>query len=141
MRRHKIIVFSAFLALLSSAPILKAQIRSSIEATIHHKFTIVNTTLPPGKYVFRMMSGTDMTVMTVTSENGNTAVEFLVNQSYSPTVPQHSELVFNRYDHREILEKIYQGGSRLGVAVAEPSRAELREQEKGVHPVTHTEPQ
>jgi hypothetical protein len=58
-------------------------------------------------------------------ENGNTTVEFLVNQAEARTMPQHTELVFNQYGHQEYLEKIFEAGSRLGVSVAEPSKAEL----------------
>ena len=141
MRRYQVIGFCALLALLWSAPRLKAQITGQVVATIHHKFTIVNTTLPPGKYTFRMLGGTELTEMQVSSADGNTLELFLVNEAEAPKVPSRSELIFNRYGKDEYLEKVFEAGSRMGVSVAEPSRAELREQRKGHHPVTHSEEQ
>jgi hypothetical protein len=69
------------------------------------------------------------------------AEEFLVRTSIDPTVPKHSELVFNRYENKEFLSKIYEGGSRTGVAVEEPSRQELRLQKQNQQPTEHTESQ
>lgn len=117
-----------------------AQIMNAIEATVSHPFTITNTTLPPGKYTFRTLPDTELTVMTATNEDGKTSVEFLVNEAQLNHTPNHSELFFNRYDNRDFLEKIFEQGNRIGVAVAEPSRAELRLQRHGKHAVEHSEP-
>jgi len=124
-----------------AAPLLSAQIANPIEAKINHKFTIGNTTLPPGQYTFQMLSGSDLTAMTVTSADGNTADEFLVRESEAQSTPKHSELYFNRYGGHEFLTRIYEQGSRIGAAVAEPSRLELRLQKQGQHAVEHGEEQ
>jgi hypothetical protein len=125
---------------IASAP-LSAQIGRPIEAKIDHAFTIANTTLPPGQYTFQMLPGSDLTVMTATSADGKTADEFLVRESEAQTTPKHSELYFNRYGGHEFLTRIYEQGSRIGVAVAEPSRMELRLQKQGQHAVEHGEEQ
>ncbi len=127
--------------MLMGASSLSAQITNPIIAHINHKFTVANATLPPGTYTFQIMPGTDLTVMTVSNKDGTIADEFLVRESEASHVPKHSELVFNRYDGREFLTHVYEQGSRIGVAVAETSRAELRLQKQGKHPYEHTEEQ
>jgi len=133
-----LVIASSFLIMLG-AQLSSAQVADPIEANIHHRFTIGNTTLPPGKYTFQMMPDTDLTVMTARSHDGNTAEEFLVREAKAPDAPKHSELVFDRYGNRELLSRVYEEGSKIGVAVVEPSRAELRLQKQGQHPIEHTE--
>lgn len=122
-------------------PSLHAQITVAIHADIHHRFTVGQATLPPGQYVFRMMQHTDLSVMTVTSGDGNLSDEFLVRQSVDSHVPQHIELLFNRYGNNEFLTHVYQQGERIGISVVEPSREESRLQRQGQTPVEHTEEQ
>lgn len=123
------------------AQLSSAQITNAIKAHINHKFTIGDTTLPPGQYTFRMMPDTDLSVMTVTSSDGNIAEDFLVRESLAPDMPNRSELIFDRYGKTELLDKIYEQGTRTGVAVMEPSMAESRLQKQGQHPAQHTEEQ
>lgn len=133
-------IVSLFLAA-GTAPLLHAQITTQIKAHVSHPFIVGNTTLPPGEYTFRMLQGSDLTAMTATNDNDQTSVEFLVRESIDPNTPKHTELVFNRYGHKEFLTKIYQADTKAGVAVMEPSREELRLQKQGQHPVEHAEEQ
>lgn len=89
----------------------------------------------------RMMGQTDLSVMTVTSADGNTSDEFLVRPSVDSHVPHHNELVFNRYGKSEFLTHVYQHGEKIGVSVVEPSREESRLDKQGQTPVEHTEEQ
>jgi hypothetical protein len=124
-----------------TAPPVQAQITHKVEADIHHQFTVGEATLPPGQYIFRMMPQTDLSIMTVTSADGNTSDEFLVRQATDSHVPHHNELVFNRYGNHEFLTHVYQQGEKIGVAVVEPSREESRLEKQGQTPVEHTEEQ
>jgi hypothetical protein len=133
-------VSSSFLMMVG-AQLASAQITNPIKAHFTHRFTIGNTTLPPGQYTFRMMPDSQLSVMTVRSHDGNIDEEFLVREATAPNTPKHSELFFNRYGDREILSKVYEQGSRTGVAVVEPSREEMRLQKQGQHPVEHAEEQ
>lgn len=117
----------------------KAQVTNSINADIPHSFTVGDATLPAGKYTLRMLGNSDLQVMTIQSRDGDTGAEFLVRQSDASTTPQHTMLVFNRYGHHEFLEKIYERGNKMGVAVDEPSREESRLQKQGQQPVEHSE--
>ncbi len=136
-------LFSAAAAslLFLAASIGHAQIINAIDADMHHRFTIVNTTLPPGHYVFRMLPAGEIAAMQVTSADGNESVEFLVRQSVDSHTPRHTELIFNRYGEEEFLTHIYERGDKNGVAVVEPSRAEERLKKAGKTAVEHTEEQ
>jgi len=122
-------------------PIGHAQIVGQVAADIHHSFIVGNATLPPGNYVFRMLSGSDNNLMSVTSADGNAGAEFLVNQSVDSHTPRHTELVFDRYGRKEFLRHIYERDDKNGVTVAEPSRIEARLQKQGQTPFEHTEEQ
>lgn len=137
-----------FLIALSSAAVMtfgaqlaSAQVANPIKAQITHKFTIGDTTLPPGHYTFQMMPDSDLTVMSVRNRDDSIAEDFLVRESRAPDTPQHSELIFDRYGKTELLDKVYEQGSPTGVAVMEPSMQESRLQKKGQHAVQHTEEQ
>jgi hypothetical protein len=122
-------------------PALHAQITGQVDGDIHHRFIVGNATLPPGHYVFQMMSDTDQNLMVVTSKDGNAGAEFLVRRSIDSHTPKHTELVFDRYDNREFLVHIYEKGDKDGVTVAEPSRIEARLEKQGKTPFEHTEEQ
>ena len=123
------------------APFAEAQITNEIKANVHHSFIVDNTTLPPGQYVFRMLGTQALTSMLVTSANGDTSVEFLVREATDSHVPKHSELVFRRYEKKEFLAKIFEVGTKDGVAVEELSHEEARLKKQGQKAVEHTEEQ
>jgi hypothetical protein len=104
----------------------RGQITNPIEATISHSFVVGNTTLPPGKYEFRPVQNSDQTIMSATSADGKTAVEFLVRDSEANHTPNHSELIFIRYGDTEFLRRIYEVGTPLGSSVEDISRKEVR---------------
>jgi hypothetical protein len=136
-----LLAVSSAVVMTFGAQLASAQITNTINAHLTHKFTIGDTTLPPGQYTFRMAPDTDLSVMSVRSLDGNIAEDFLVRESRATDMPKHSELIFDRYGKTELLDKIYEQGSRTGVAVVEPSMAESRLQKQGQHPVQHTEEQ
>lgn len=127
--------------LIVAAPVAHAQMMGQIYANISHPFMVVNTTLPPGKYIFQLVPGSDMGAMKVTSATGSTSVEFLVRQSTDDHTPKHTELLFNRYGKTEVLESIFFSHNKYGEAVVEPSREEARLQKQGDKPFGHTEEQ
>jgi hypothetical protein len=127
--------------LLVGAPQLNAQITNAIIAHIHHNFIIGNTTLPPGEYTFRMMQGSDLQLMTATSQNDKTSVEFLVREAIDDHTPNHSELTFRKYGSAEFLSRIFESGSKSGVSVDETSHQETRLKKQGQSGTEHSEEQ
>jgi len=96
---------------------VNAQITNAIQAHVDHSFVIGDQTLPPGEYTFRMTTDPDQSLMIATSQNGTYVAQFLVRQSIDDHRPRHSELVFRRYGNTEFLSKVFEAGSRNGVAL------------------------
>jgi hypothetical protein len=134
-------VLVTLLFVTAGAPWLNAQIIDAIRAHVDHSFIIGNTTLPPGEYTFRMMQDSDLAVMTATSENDKTTVEFIVREAINDHTPSHSELVFRKYGSTEFLSKIFEGGSKTGAEVTETNRQEARLVKHMQHATEHTEEQ
>ena len=132
-------VLVSFFLLVLSTPSLNAQITNAIQAHIDHPFVIGNTTLPPGEYTFRMMQGSELSVMTATSENDKTSVEFIVRAAIDDHTPAHTELTFRKYGNTEFLNKIFESGSKTGAEVTETGREESRLVKEGQQPTLHTE--
>ena len=122
----------------ATAQWLQAQIYNAIQAHVGHSFVIGDKTLPPGEYTFRMM-GPDQSLMIVTNQNGTNVADFLVRQSIDGHRPHHSELVFRRYGNTEFLTKVYEAGSKNGVALTETSKQEARLASQGQQAVEHSE--
>lgn len=124
-----------------SALSLQAQITNPIQAHVKHSFIIGDKTLPAGDYTFRIEGGTDLGVMSVQNQNGDNVAQFNIRQSIDNHRPKHSELVFKRYGNTEFLSKVYEGGSRNGVALTETSKEEAQLVSRGQHGIEHTEEQ
>lgn len=133
-------VLIAFFAV-AGAQALNAQIMDAIHAHVDHSFVIGDQTLPPGEYTFRMMEGSDLTVMTVTGGKNQTNEVFNVEQTVDDHRPKHSELVFRKYGDTEFLSKIFEAGSKSGVELTETKKQEARRAKEGQHAMEHTEEQ
>ena len=144
MKNHLKTLASVLVSLLfvsAGVPWLNAQIMNPIRAHVEHSFIIGNTTLPPGEYTFRMMQDSELAVMTATSENDKTTVEFIVREAIDDHTPGHSELVFRKYGNVEFLSKIFEGGSKTGAEVTETNRQEARVVKHMQHATEHSEEQ
>lgn len=118
---------------------LKAQITVPVRAHIAHSFMIGDRMLPPGDYTFRVESNTNQGAMEVQNKEGENVAQFNVRQSIDNRRPKHSEIVFKRYGNTEFLSKVYESGSKHGVAVTETSKEEARLMKQGQHGMEHTE--
>ncbi len=134
------VLVSLFL-ITAGAAWLNAQITNAIRAHIDHSFVIGNTTLPPGDYTFRVRQDSDLSVMTASSEDNKTVVDFIVGETIDDHTPNHSVLVFRRFGNTEFLNKVYEAGSKVGVQVRETSRQEARFVSQGQQAMEHSEEQ
>ena len=125
----------------AGARALNAQIMDAIQAHVDHSFVIGDKTLPPGEYTFRMTTDPDQSLMIATSQNGTNVAQFLVRQSIDDHRPSHSELVFRKYGNTDFLSKIFEVGSKEGVAVPEPGKQEAHLISEGQQAVEHSEEQ
>jgi hypothetical protein len=106
MRKHirtLCIGLSAAGLLALTGSVSQAQITHAIKADIQHDFRIGDTVLPPGTYVFRVLDDSDEQAMNVKSVNNDLSEDFLVRQSDDKKVPDHAELIFDRYGNEEFL--------------------------------------
>lgn len=134
-------VLLGLLFVIPAANRLNAQITNDIRAHINHPFVIGDTTLPPGEYTFRVMQGQQNSVMTVTSENDKTIVNFNIRDTQDAHTPLHTEIVFRKYGNTEFLSKIFEGGSKLGAEVTETGKEESKFISQNMHPIEHREEQ
>lgn len=139
MRSYKLLLPAVALCCLAGAASLQAQITNPIMAHVDHSFMVGDKTLPPGDYTFRIEHNTDLGVMSVQNSKGDTLAQFNVRQSQNSHRPKHSELVFKKYGNTEFLSKVYESGTRNGVAVTETSKEEARLMKDGQHGMEHTE--
>jgi hypothetical protein len=134
-------ILVSFFFVTAGAPWLNAQITNAIQAHVDHSFMIGDKTLPPGEYTFRMMEGSDLSVMTVSSKNGKPLADFHVQEAIDDHQPNHSELLFRKYGNTEFLSKVFEGGSKTGAGLTETSKQEERLAKQGQHAMEHTEEQ
>jgi hypothetical protein len=130
-----------FVFVTAGATWANAQIANAIQAHVNHSFMIGDKTLPPGDYTFRMESNSDLGVMTVQNKNGDTLAQFSVRRSIANQRPTHSELVFRKYGNTEFLSKVYESGTKTGVALTETAKEEARLAKEGQQAQEHTEEQ
>ncbi len=134
-------VLAGFCFLIAGAPGMHAQITNAVQAHVDHSFVIGDKTLPPGEYTFRMMEGSNLTVMTVAGRNGKILADFRVQAAIDKHSPHHSELVFRKYGNTEFLSKVFENGSKDGVALTESSKQEARLVNQGERAIEHSEEQ
>ena len=79
--------------------------------------------------------------MTVSNENGKAVADFNVREAIADHRPGHSEIVFRKSGDTEFLSKLFEGGSKSGVAVTESSKQEQRFINQGQHAMEHAEEQ
>lgn len=109
------------------APWANAQVQDTIRAHIDHSFVIDNTTLPPGDYTFRNIQKEDHSVMTAVDTNDRKhTVDFVVRPTMADHTPRHTELVFRKIGNTEFLSKIFESGSKTGMAVTETGKEDAQ---------------
>jgi hypothetical protein len=99
----------------------QAQLVGTMEADIPFQFHAGNTRLPAGKYLFRMLDDSNLTLIEISKPDGSVAVLLQVREAHGNSVPPKSELVFNRYGDKYFLEKLFDEGSANGSQVTESS--------------------
>jgi hypothetical protein len=122
-RRHQFV--RMFIALVFAAMIypqhIQAQLVGTMEADIPFQFHAGNTKLPAGKYFFRMMDDSNLTLIEISKPDGSVAVLLQVRETDAKSAPRKSELVFNRYGDKYFLEKLFDEGESSGSQVVESS--------------------
>jgi hypothetical protein len=97
----------------------QGQVIGQLEANIPFTFHAGGAKLPPGKYVIRVLEGSDLNTMEIQSADGRTSSLFSVREAQDSTTPKQAVLIFNHYANRYFLSKLFDGGDKLGSAVVE----------------------
>jgi hypothetical protein len=120
-RRFQLLsLFIALVIPLTMYPIKAlAQIYGSLEVDIPFQFYVVNTKLPSGRYIVRMLDNSDMGAMEITSADGSVSVFFEVGAVKADSSRAKSELIFSKYGNRYFLEKLFDEGGLSARLLAE----------------------
>jgi hypothetical protein len=121
----RIIVALSLFGMLAGLSVYAQDLNDEIDVNIPFKFTVENTTLPPGKYIIRRVFSDDPQALTIQSANFSVAVDFLTNSAETEQTPNKTHLLFNEVGNRYFLSQIWTQGENIGSQLS-PSRAELR---------------
>ncbi len=117
-RYHLLSLFIAVVFALTMYPTKsQAQIIGDLETDVPFQFHVGNTKLPAGKYTIRVVDGSDLMLMEITSADGSTSALFQVLDAEANSAPGKSELIFNKYGNRYFLEKLFEESNPSGSAV------------------------
>ena len=117
-RYHLLSLFIAVVFALTMYPTKsQAQIIGDLETDVPFQFHVGNTKLPAGKYTIRVVDGSDLMLMEITSADGSTSALFQVLDAEANSAPGKSELIFNKYGNRYFLERLFDESNPSGIAV------------------------
>jgi hypothetical protein len=127
MKRQALTVFTmlSLFVLLAGMSVYAQSPDGEIDVNIPFKFTVENTTLPPGQYTVRRVFSDDPQALTIQSANHRVTVDFLTNSAETEQTPNKTYLLFNEVGSRYFLSQIWTQGENIGSQLS-PSRAELR---------------
>jgi len=91
-----------------------AQIMNQLDFKMSQPFTVANTTLEPGSYVIRPVSGAGQTVIEIASSTGRPAVMVDVESATQNAAQGGSQLVFNKYKNVLALSQVFPGNGNSG---------------------------
>ena len=116
--RQLVMLFIGFVFALTVHPgKAHAQVAGEIEANIPFQFHAGNAKFPPGRYVIHVFENTDLGVMEISSADGSTSALFEVRQTEANSAPAKTELIFNKYENRYFLAKLFDEGDPNGSTV------------------------
>jgi hypothetical protein len=103
----------------------RGQVIGEVEAKVPFNFYAGNTRLPAGKYVFKVLDHSNLSVMEITSAKRGRSAFFEIRDSQAKANPSKDELIFNKHGNQYFLAKVYEKGDKYGSAVNQ-SRYEKR---------------
>ena len=109
----------------------------TIEADVPFSFTVRETTLPPGKYVFRRVNDVEPQVLEVRSARGRKAVIFEAESAQANQTPRDADLVFDKIGDQYFLSQILTSDSNLGYQLPK-TKAEERLEGDGMKAEHHS---
>lgn len=103
----------------------RAQVTDAVVADIPFEFTVVNMTLPAGRYTVKPFGEMPGNLMAIVSEEGKILRMFTIESAQVNEPPRDAELIFHRVGDHYFLYEIFEQANSLGVMIPKP-RAERR---------------
>jgi len=117
MRKILLIVVSLSLMAFAGRIPAHAQVVDAIEADIPFSFTVLNTTLPAGRYTVERVYTVDPNVMEIRGSDAHSTAFVIVENAEIARAPERAELIFDRVGDQYFLSEIFEGGSNAGVSL------------------------
>jgi hypothetical protein len=105
-------MITTVLLLAAASVTLQAQERPILRATVPFAFTIENTTLPAGTYIFSILSPYNM-VIKVQSADGRKAVLIAAIPTLKLNSSNQTKLVFHRFGNEYFLAQVWEQWSEV----------------------------
>ena len=105
-------MITTVLLLAAASVTLQAQERPILRATVPFAFTIENTTLPAGTYIFSILSPYNM-VIKVQSADGRKAVLIAAIPTLKLDSSNQAKLVFHRFGNEYFLAQVWEQWSEV----------------------------
>lgn len=109
----------------------QAQIVGNLEAEVPFQFHVGNKTLPAGSYMIHQLEESDLTVMEISSADGKMSALFEVESAQAKTMPEKTELIFNKYGDSYFLSEMYDEGNVDGSRLVTSRHEKRASKERG----------
>jgi len=110
----------------------RAQVTDAVVADIPFEFTVVNMTLPAGRYTVKPFGEMPGNLMAIVSEEGKILRMFTIESAQVNEPPRDAELIFHRVGDHYFLYEIFEQANSLGVMLPKPSAERRLEKEAAV---------
>jgi len=131
MKKSILMIMSLAMLIAAGTISASAQITDRLVANIPFDFTVRDKILPAGKYFIKPLDTYDEGAFEMQNAQGKKVSVFLGENATAATMPEKTELIFNRIGDRYFLSEIFEGGNNLGIEL-EKSHAEKRLEKTGL---------
>lgn len=118
MNTHSIKMF-LMLSLLVGSVSVTASAQSlvddtAIQADVPFAFTVMDKTLPAGRYTVKRLNDTRPNVLMISSDDGHDVATFETESTQASRIPNKAELVFNKLGDQYFLSNVWTSDSSGG---------------------------
>jgi hypothetical protein len=97
-----------------------AQVIDGLEFNIPFEFTVAEKTFPAGNYIISPLGNYTEGVFALRDQDNKHESAFLAENTEKATIPQKSELIFDKVGDHYFLSEIFEAGDATGERLPEP---------------------
>lgn len=112
-------------AILIGGPSVQAQIEGTMEVHVPFPFYVSGVRLPAGKYILHQEDLDGSGMMEITNASKDTSALFLTMPARSASPPPDNELIFDHYQNRNFLAKIFDMGDKYGAVTTDSGYSKM----------------